>query len=128
MVTITSMKTVTITMTTMKTTTIVIRRPKTITITITITIQIPILRHLCCCCQVVHLSSSHQKIQCPIQYRDMFVDDFLGLVQGYKYHRCCIKRALLHAMDKVFWPLEQDNNPHHQGLVSIKKLLKRDGT
>ena len=31
-------------------------------------------------------------------------------------------------MDKVFWPLEQDNNPHHQGLVSIKKLLKRDGT
>ena len=30
-------------------------------------------------------------------------------------------------MDKVFWSLEQDNNPHRQELPSIKKLLKGDG-
>ena len=51
----------------------------------------------------------------------------MGLVQGNKYRRCRIKRALLHAMDKVFRPLDPDDNPHRQEPASIKKLLKGDG-
>ena len=57
----------------------------------------------------------------------MYVYVFLGLIQGNKYRRRRIKRALLHSMDKVFRPLEPDNNPHRQEPASIKKLLKGDG-
>ena len=39
-----------------------------------------------------------------------------------------IKRALLHVMDKVFRPLDSDDNPHRQEPTSVKKLLKGDGT
>ena len=43
------------------------------------------------------------------------------------YCQRCIKQALLHAMDKVFRPLDPDNNPHQKEPALVKKLLKRDG-
>ena len=79
-------------------------------------------------CVPVPSTSSHRKLQRPLQYWDVYLDDFLGLVQGNKYRRRRIKRALLHAMDKVFRPLDSDDNPHRQEPASVKKLLKGDGT
>ena len=79
-------------------------------------------------CVPVPSTFTHKKLQRPLQYWDVYVDDFLGLVQGNKYRQHHIKRALLHAMDKVFRPLDPDDNPHRQEPASVKKLLKGDGT
>ena len=41
-----------------------------------------------------------------LAYVDVFVDDFLGLSQGPQHRRRHVHRTLLHALDKVFRPLE----------------------
>ena len=64
----------------------------------------------------------------PVQYWDVYVDDFCGLSQGNKWKRRAVKRALLHALDKVFRPLEASDGPHRQEPASLKKLLKGDAT
>ena len=61
-------------------------------------------------CVPVPSTTANKIIQCPLQYWDVYIDDFLGLIQGNKYHRRRIKRALLHAMDKVFRPLDPADN------------------
>ena len=42
-----------------------------------------------------------------LAYVDVFVDDFLGLVQGPRHRRCHVHRTLFHALDKVFRPLDR---------------------
>ena len=46
-----------------------------------------------------------------LAYVDVFVDDFLGLAQGPRHRRRHVRRTLFHALDKVFWPLDQQDAP-----------------
>ena len=69
-----------------------------------------------------------RKLYRPLQYWDVYVDDFLGLGQGSKRRLRMIKRALLHSLDLVFRPLENGDLPTRQEPASVKKLKKGDAT
>ena len=60
----------------------------------------------------------------PLQYADIFVDDFISLAQRPFLRR--VRRALLHAVDDVFRPLDADDNPSRREPVSLKKLRQGD--
>ncbi|VEU33676.1 unnamed protein product [Pseudo-nitzschia multistriata] len=64
----------------------------------------------------------------PVRYWDIYVDDFCGLVQGNKWTRRAVKRALLHSLDRVFRPLDKEDTPYRQEPASLKKLKKGDAT
>ena len=68
------------------------------------------------------------KLLRPLQYWDVYVDDFLGLAQGDTSRRQMIKRALLHALDQIFRPLQEGDVPTRQEPASVKKLKKGDAT
>ena len=68
------------------------------------------------------------KLLRPLQYWDVYVDDFLGLAQGDFARRKRVKRVLLHTLDQVFRPLEEGDVPTRQEPASVKKLLKGDAT
>ena len=53
---------------------------------------------------------------------DVFVDDFLGLAQGPWHCRRHVRHTLFHAFDKVFRPLERQDNKHRKEVLSLKKL------
>ena len=72
--------------------------------------------------------SDGRKLQRPIQSWDVYVDDFLGLVQGGKARQTAVKRALLHSLDRVFRPVDAADAEYRQEPASIKKLKKGDGT
>jgi hypothetical protein len=59
---------------------------------------------------------------------DVYVDDFIGMVQGGSAHRRHVKRTLLHALDTVFRKLEPGDDPHRQEPASLKKMRKGDAT
>jgi hypothetical protein len=56
----------------------------------------------------------------------VYVDDFIGMVQGSRCRRHHVKRILLHSLDKVFCKLEDMDDPRRQEPVLIKKMLKGD--
>ena len=62
----------------------------------------------------------------PLEYWDVYVDDFIGLAQGNAWKRRHAKRILLHTLDKVLRPVEPGDNPHRQEPASVKKMLKGD--
>jgi hypothetical protein len=64
----------------------------------------------------------------PVKCWDVYVDDFIGMVQGNAHHRHHVKRILLHSLDQVFCPLESTDNPNRKEPASIKKMLKGDAT
>jgi hypothetical protein len=64
----------------------------------------------------------------PLQQWDVYVDYLIGVVQGNLKRRQRVKRALLHALDKVFRKVDEFDNPHRQETASLKKLLKGDAT
>ena len=66
--------------------------------------------------------------QRPTAYWDIYVDDFVGLVQGNQPRRTKVKRALLSALDHVLRPLDPTDSPHRQEPASIKKCRKGDAT
>ena len=68
------------------------------------------------------------KLQRPLQYWDVYVDDFLALAQGSKPRLRAIKRGLLHSLDRVFRPLLPDDLPARQEPASVKKMRKGDAT
>jgi len=62
---------------------------------------------------------SLQPLTEPLAYTDVFVDDFIGLVQGSQ--RCCkaFRRNLLHAIDEVFaQPTDKEPNRQEAPLES----------
>ena len=61
----------------------------------------------------------------PLAYTDVFVDDFLALVQGNAHRRRQARRALLHAVDQVFAEPETPDRPQP---ISEKKLRRGDGS
>jgi hypothetical protein len=64
----------------------------------------------------------------PIALWDVYVDDFLGLVQGGARTRRSVKRALLHTLDMVMRPLDADDSAFRQEPASTKKMAKGDAT
>jgi hypothetical protein len=58
----------------------------------------------------------------------VYVDDFIGMVQGNHKHRQHVKRILLRALDSVFRKLDKQDGPHRQEPASIKKTRKGDAT
>lgn len=62
----------------------------------------------------------------PLQYIDIFVDDFVSLAQRPFLFR--VRKALLHAIDDVIRPLAPDDSPYRREPVSLKKLRLGDCT
>jgi hypothetical protein len=58
----------------------------------------------------------------------VYVDDFIGMVQGGWRHRRHVKRVLLHTLNRVFRPLNTGDSEHRQEPASVKKLRKGDAT
>ena len=63
-----------------------------------------------------------------LQYVDVFVDDFLGLVQGPRHCRRHVRRSLFHALDEVLRPLDKDDGDARKEVLSLKKLDAGDCT
>ena len=57
---------------------------------------------------------------------DIYVDDYLGVVQGDSTRRAAVRRVLLHAVDRLLRPLSDDDHPARKEPVSVKKLQKGD--
>jgi len=70
---------------------------------------------------------SNQMYQRPTGDTDVFVDDFIQLGQGSPRRLKALRTHLLHAIDKVLAQPALDE-PHRQEAVSLKKLLKGDGS
>lgn len=65
-------------------------------------------------------------LQAPVQHTDIFVDDFIQLSQGnHQVGRKHI-RSLLHAIDRVFRPVDALDTPMRKHVPSVKKLKKGD--
>jgi hypothetical protein len=64
----------------------------------------------------------------PVKSWEVYVDDFIGMVQGNRQHRQHVKRVLLHALDSVFRKLDTTDGPHRQEPALIKKMMKGDAT
>eukprot|EP00536_Pseudo-nitzschia_multiseries_P018339 jgi/Psemu1/55134/gm1.55134_g len=62
----------------------------------------------------------------PVQYWDVYVDDFCGLAQGNQWTRRAIKRVLFQSLDKVFRPLDASDTPFRQEPASLKKMRQGD--
>ena len=62
----------------------------------------------------------------PLQYVDVFVDDFCSFSQDPFLRR--VRRTLLHAIDDVFRPLDDQDSPLRREPVSLKKLRQGDCT
>ncbi|CAJ1946536.1 unnamed protein product [Cylindrotheca closterium] len=64
-----------------------------------------------------------------MQYADVYVDDFISLVQGTKNDRRQAMRTLLHMLDSVFRPWDSNRDtPFRQEPASVKKLKKGDAS
>ena len=60
----------------------------------------------------------------PVQYVDIFVDDFISLAQEPNLRR--VRKTLLHTIDDVFRPLSAEDSRFRREPVSLKKLRKGD--
>ena len=75
-----------------------------------------------------HLSPfSNSAFNRPLAFTDVYVDDFIQLVQGSRRRMKALRQQLLEAIDLV---LSQPNldEKHRNEAVSLKKLLKGDGS
>ncbi|CAJ1941882.1 unnamed protein product, partial [Cylindrotheca closterium] len=65
----------------------------------------------------------------PMRYADVYVDDFISLVQGTENDRRQAMRTLLHVLDSVFRPRDSTRDlPFRQEPASVKKLKKGDAS
>lgn len=64
----------------------------------------------------------------PLKYADVYVDDFIALVQGGTSVRRQTMRTLLHVLDTVFRPRDPGKDTFRQEPASVKKLKKGDGS
>jgi hypothetical protein len=63
----------------------------------------------------------------PLAYVDLYMDDFLGLAQGHPKRRQRVRDTILHAIDAVFRPNDnQDHGTARREPISISKLNKGD--
>jgi hypothetical protein len=59
---------------------------------------------------------------------EVYVDDFIGMVQSSWTHLRHVNRVLLQNLDKVFRPLDHLDSKHRQEPASIKKTKKWDAS
>jgi hypothetical protein len=62
----------------------------------------------------------------PLQYTDVYVDDFVMAAQGSHAKLRRHRRTLFHEVDRVLRPLEPTDSPHRTEPISVKKLGKGD--
>ena len=53
---------------------------------------------------------------------DVFVDEFLGLAQGPRHRHCHVCCTFLHALDKLFRPLDRQDTKQRKEFLSLKKM------
>ena len=70
---------------------------------------------------------SNRPHQRPIGATDVYVDDFIQLGQGGRRRMNTLRNHLLHAVDQVLAQPQADET-HRNEAISIKKLLKGDGS
>jgi hypothetical protein len=64
----------------------------------------------------------------PVKSWDVYVDDFIGMVQGNYKHRHHVKQSLLSSLDEFLRRVYGQDNVHRQEPASVKKMLKGDAT
>jgi hypothetical protein len=64
----------------------------------------------------------------PVQYVDIYVDDYLGLAQGGARRRRRVQRILFESIDAIFRPQSPTDPSTRQEPISVKKLLKGDAS
>ena len=57
-----------------------------------------------------------------LAYVDVFVNEFLGLLQGPRHRRRHVRRTLFHTLDKMFRPLDIQDTKQRKEVLSQKKL------
>ena len=62
----------------------------------------------------------------PVRHTDVFVDDFILSCQGSSTARLAHLRRLLHSIDAVFRPVDDQDPPHRKHVPSMKKFLQGD--
>ena len=78
-----------------------------------------------------HLDINHNRVvesKGALAYIDIFVDDFLGIIQGNNSRREELKRTLLHSLDNVMCPLLPTDLPTRQYPASLKNMKQGDST
>ena len=65
-------------------------------------------------------------LRVPLKFTDVYVDDFLQLIQGPPAVRAWARRVLFHTIDEVFRPHGEGDPPSRQEPISTKKLGKGD--
>jgi hypothetical protein len=70
----------------------------------------------------------HSSKYVPVKSWDVYVDDFVSVIQGSYKHRHHVKRTLLSSLDVVLRPLYDQDNVHRQEPASVKNMLKGDAT
>lgn len=63
----------------------------------------------------------------PVRHTDVFMDDFLQLIQGPPGTRRDHVLRLLHMIDAVYRPLDAQDSPLRKAVASRKKYLQGDG-
>jgi hypothetical protein len=72
------------------------------------------------------LRNSLRQLHIPVEYIDLYVDDFLGLGQGHPRRRDRIRSTLFHAIDQILRPNALSDSPHRREPISVSKLHKGD--
>jgi hypothetical protein len=75
---------------------------------------------------LVHDSRCLHRKPVPVKTWDVYVDEFIGLVQGNHKHRQHDNHILLSSLDEVLRRLEDQDKVHRQEPASVKKMLKGD--
>ena len=64
----------------------------------------------------------------PLGAVDVFVDDFILMAQGGPRRKKRLRRILFHSIEKVFRKRDSSDPPSKRDIISLKKLLKGDGS
>ena len=78
-----------------------------------------------------HLDINHNRVvksKGALVYIDIFVDNFLGIIQGNKDRREEVKRDILHSLDNVLRPISPTDLPTCQDPASLKKMKQGNST
>ena len=62
----------------------------------------------------------------PLRKVDVFVDDFIAMGQGSRKALSRVRRTLLHSLDEVLRPLDEDDDRFRKEPASVKKLQQGD--
>jgi hypothetical protein len=65
-------------------------------------------------------------LKTPLSYHDIYVDDYVSLAQGNTRRRTQHRRALLHSLDEIFRPRDDQDPPSRKDVPSLKKCCQGD--